>query len=209
MCPVVPSLNTKAIYLPEMTACVWVCVCVCTLMYHTQCFRNHNSPSKIVEMVVAHCSGCNSVAVNHVSYKKTVTLWDGAVSDLHVTMTAVVASFRSRDTWQLLSLKRWMALWIQCFMCWTLWCCSWWSNRGGGTRCKTVLHAYVVILSLLYYTYTRQTDRVYVVASHFISLSPEYSTTTYWKPSSIEHLGFYMSPGGLLCNEESFTNPNL
>lgn len=83
------------------------------------------------------------------------------------------------------------------------------SNRGGGTRCKTVLHAYVVILSLLYYTYTRQTDRVYVVASHFISLSPEYSTTTYWKPSSIEHLGFYMSPGGLLCNEESFTNPNL
>lgn len=50
------------------------------------------------------------MAVNHVSYKKTVTLRDGAVSDLHVTMTAVVASFRSRDTWQLLSLKRWMAL---------------------------------------------------------------------------------------------------
>lgn len=147
---------TQRLFICQRWQLVCGCVCVCTLMYHTQCFRNHNSPSKIVEMVVAHCSGCNSVAVNHVSYKKTVTLWDGAVSDLHVTMTAVVASFRSRDTWQLLSPKRWMTLWIQCFMCWTLWC----YNRGGGTRCKTVLHAYVVILSLLYYTYTRQTDRV-------------------------------------------------
>lgn len=111
------------------------------------------------------------MAVNHVSYKKTVTLWDGAVSDLHVTMTAVVASFRSRDTWQLFPEEMDDIMNTMFYVLDTLML----SNRGGGTRCKTVLHAYVVILSLLYYTYTRtrQTDRVYVVASHSISLSPQ------------------------------------
>lgn len=96
-----------------MTACVWVCVCA--HMYHTQCFRNHNSHSKIAETVAAHCSGCNAAAVNHVSYKKMATLRDGAVSDLHVIRTAAAACSRF-SSWE-----RLMTSWIQCF-----------------TRCKAV-----------------------------------------------------------------------
>lgn len=88
-----------------MTACVWVCVCAYTHVPHTECFRNQNSHSKTAEMVAAHCSGCNKVAVNHVSYRKIVTLRDGAVSDLHVIRTAAVACSRSIDTWQVLFLE--------------------------------------------------------------------------------------------------------
>lgn len=73
---------------------------VCIPIYHTQCFRNHTLLCKIVELVAAHCSGCNDVVAKRVRYKMTVTLWDDTGgSDLHVTTTTVVASFRSRDMW--------------------------------------------------------------------------------------------------------------
>lgn len=102
MCSGVPSLDTKAIYLPEMTACVWVCMCVCILLYPHSSLeeKKSNSHCKIAETLAAHCSGCNGVAVKHVSYKKkTVTLRDAAVSDLHVVRTVMVDSFTSEDVW--------------------------------------------------------------------------------------------------------------
>lgn len=71
-------------------------VCICVLIHYTQSSRNHTLPCKTVEMVAAHRSGC-SVVVNRGKNKMTVTLWDNAVSDLHVTRTAVVGSFSSRD----------------------------------------------------------------------------------------------------------------
>lgn len=128
---------TQRLSICDDSLCVGVYVCI--PIYHTQCFRNHTLPCKTVGMVAAHCSSCNGVAVNRVRYKMTVTLWDGAVSDLHVTRTAVVASSRSRDTWLLLSQKSWVASWIQCFMCW-MHCCL--ATRGEPS--KHVVHTYVV-----------------------------------------------------------------
>lgn len=136
---------TQRLFICQRWQLVCGCVCVCILIYHMQCFRNHTLPCKIVKMVAAYCYGCNGVAMNRIRYKMTVTLRDGAVSDLHVTRTAVVASFRSGDTWLLLSQKRWMASWIQWFMCW-MHCCL--ATRGEPS--KNVVHAYVVIMSVLY-----------------------------------------------------------
>ncbi len=78
--------------------------------YITHFFRNWISLCKVVEKA-AHGSGCHGVAskVNHVRYNTAETLWDGAVSDQHITGMAAVAGFRFRDTWQLLSPKKWMA----------------------------------------------------------------------------------------------------
>lgn len=82
--------------------CVGVYVCVHTPV-PTQPFggkkKKSNSHCKIAETLAAHCSGCNGVAVKHVSYKKRLTLRDAAVSDLHVDRTVMVASFTSEDVW--------------------------------------------------------------------------------------------------------------
>lgn len=82
-----------------MCGCVCVCAYSCT---HTALWRKKkksNSHCKIAETLAAHCSGCNGVAVKHVSYKKRLTLRDAAVSDLHVDRTVMVASFTSEDVW--------------------------------------------------------------------------------------------------------------
>lgn len=102
MCPAVPPQDTKAIYLPEMTACVWV------YTYHTHCFRNHSLSSKDVKMVVAPCSHFNSggepcniendyIPLGQCSHISTSLRW----------MCLLVSP--TRDTWLPLSQKTWTA----------------------------------------------------------------------------------------------------
>lgn len=95
MCPAVPPLDTKPIYLPMRTTCVWVCTYACPYTTHTA--SETTLTYKTAQMVAAYCSGCSNVVVNRGMNKMTVTFWDDDVSDLHVTRTAVVATFRSRD----------------------------------------------------------------------------------------------------------------
>lgn len=66
MCPVVPSLDTKTIYLPEMTACVWVGI------LHTVLSKSYLT-SKIV-LMAAQCSWNNCAIVHNVRYKTTFDL---------------------------------------------------------------------------------------------------------------------------------------
>lgn len=88
MCPAVPSQDTKAIYLPEMTACVWVCI------YHTHCFRNHGLSRK-TEVVRAPCS-CFNGGGELCNVENDNPL--GQCSQINITRMDVATYFPSRDT---------------------------------------------------------------------------------------------------------------
>lgn len=86
MCPVVPALETKTIYLPEMTACVWVGI------LHTV-FSKSYLTSNIVLMTAQWSWNNNVITMSDPKWLLTL-VW----SDLYVTWITgtVAASFETR-----------------------------------------------------------------------------------------------------------------
>lgn len=73
-----------------------------------------------------------------------------------------------------------------------------------------MVHPYVLIASVFYPRKTHLCAQGCVlilnVASHSISLSPHFRTTTHWNPFCIQCLVFYTSAEGVQC-DRSFTTP--